>query len=169
MEFSTNLDEIILYKNTVQRAIGMDDNILAFLSDDPNIKAGSPKASEILFKNILDHSFCDDTIQVDTALILVEVEMYSRPTDAVKNMTLNVQVICNNNFIELNKKKFKGVIGNRRDNIARYIDAALHTQAALQMGIGRLQLYSCMPTVGPSGFSSIMLSYRIPEFARRMK
>ena len=50
MEFSTNLDEIILYKNTVQKAIGMDDNILAFLSDDPNIKAGSPKASEILSK-----------------------------------------------------------------------------------------------------------------------
>lgn len=169
MEFATNLDEVILYKNTVMKAIAADDMVLALIADDPDIKAGSPEASEIVFNNILDHSFSEDTIQVDTALILTEVEMYSRPTDAVKNMTLNVQVICNNKFIELNKKKFRGVIGNRRDNIARYTDAALHTQAAFKMGIGRLQLYSYMPCSVPSGFTSTMLSYRIPEFARRMK
>jgi hypothetical protein len=64
--------------------------------------------------------------------------------------------------MKLDRKIFRGVMGNRRDNLVRYIDRILNFSTIY--GIGELGLGS-MKTIAPrNDFVLREITYKIPDF-----
>ena len=62
----------------------------------------------------------------------------------LKGMAVTISIVCNVGYIKLDKKKFKGIKGNRIDNIARQIVVALDDDDQKEkFGIGELTLTQC--------------------------
>ena len=73
-----------------------------------------------------------------------------------------ITVACHKEFMKLNCKTFKGMIGNRRDNLSRYIDKLFNGKSI--MGIGALRLKSVRSVAPATGFTGRELCYEIRDF-----
>ena len=80
----------------------------------------------------------------------------------IKNTKVYVTVACHKGYMPLDKKKFKGVIGNRRDNLVRYIDKVLNN--SMFLGIGTLKLKSVATLQPINGFTVREITYEVPDF-----
>jgi hypothetical protein len=67
--------------------------------------------------------------------------------------------------MELDRSIFKGVIGNRRDNIIRHIDRLLNFSDIF--GIGKLSLVSVKTGNLTDKFTVRQLEYKVPDFNMR--
>jgi len=67
--------------------------------------------------------------------------------------------------MQLDRKVFKGVIGNRRDNLVRFIDRLLNFSDIF--GIGALSLRAVRTGTLSDKFTIRELEYRVPEFNMR--
>ena len=67
--------------------------------------------------------------------------------------------------MNIDPSKFKGMIGNRRENLTRYVDKLLSGSDIF--GIGELTLTSCRAAPAPTGFSARELTYKISDFKDR--
>ena len=64
--------------------------------------------------------------------------------------------------MKLPRQTFKGISGNRRDNLVRYIDKVLNNSDFL--GIGTLKL-NAVRTLSPiNGFTAREITYEVPDF-----
>ena len=90
--------------------------------------------------------------------------MINRPNANFKGMAITVSVVCNVGYIKLDKKKFKGIKGNRIDNIARQIVVALGDDDQ-EFDIGELTLIQCRPVNVPKGYTAVELAYEVDDFA----
>lgn len=116
----------------------------------------------VLDEHIFDYPYVDETTTASTAYVWVEMEVDSVPNRQIKRVKLYVTVACHKNYMKLNHQTYKGVIGNRRDNLVRYIDKLLN--GTNFMGIGELALQS-VKTVAPiNSFVMRELTYSIPDF-----
>ena len=70
-------------------------------------------------------------------------------------------------WMKLDTKKFKGVKGNRKDNLLRQIDLLLNNSD--EFGIGRLSLQSVNVASVPKPYTSSMLTYSTSDFSRNRK
>ena len=75
-----------------------------------------------------------------------------------------MQIVCAKTFNSMDHKIFKGVSGNRRDNLAQEIDALLNGERFI--GIGDLELLSAARATVPETFRSMLLTYRVHDFRR---
>ena len=64
--------------------------------------------------------------------------------------------------MKLNGRIFQGVIGNRRDNLVRYVDSLLNGETFL--GIGALNLRTVKSVSSPANFTGRLLTYEISDF-----
>jgi len=89
--------------------------------------------------------------------------MTNLDTPTVKTMYLYVNIICSKTYMDLDPSLFRGYKGNRRDNIARLVNNELNNNP--DFGIGDLHLISATVGSVPTGFTSRVLTYKVPTFA----
>lgn len=164
MAVNTPLDEIIDYKDTAIKKMLASQDIMSLLFDTPNIDMESDEVYNARKQHFFDYGINPNTIQADTVSIYVQSSMINRINANFKGMAMTISIVCNAGYIELDKKKFKGIKGNRIDNIARQIVVALDDDDQ-EFGIGELTLTQCRPVNVPKGYTAVELAYEVDDFA----
>lgn len=159
---ATYIDELIDFKNTAVRKLGNSQEVVGLILDKPDIDMESDEALAVVGRDILDHSYCDDTLVEVRALIFVEAAVIKNVTTQMRRDEIDVHIIVDRQYMPLDPAKFKGVRGNRRDNLARQVNQLL--QESDDFGIGSLTLIDCEPFVVPKGYSGLILRYRTADF-----
>ena len=163
MAVHTHIDEIISYKANVISALANSPEVVALMLDKPNPDVNG-EDGDIARRDIYDYDYIDETQLEAGSYILVDCDIVGRPTSTVKDLEVYIQVVVSKTIQKLDHKKFKGVMGNRCDNLARQIDLLLN--GSRDYGIGRLTLVSVKSANVPASFTSKLLTYWIPDFAR---
>lgn len=158
----SGLKDVIDYKYKIINEIANSNTIMGLIFNDPNIDMESDLVTNVRDDNIVDHSFTDDTYTQDRTAIFVECKMLELPSATIKNMGVYIQIISNNGYIKLNRQNFKGIKGNRNDNIA--VEIAELIDGFDCGAIGELALEECAPITAPNGFSSLQLSFTTANF-----
>lgn len=161
----TFLDELVEYPVKALHEIGTDPTVVQLLTDNPQVSMDSEEADEVFEKFLFDYGYVDGTTSETSAYICVEAEVTKSPTDTMQTMKLYVTVICHKQFMRVDTTKFKGMIGNRRDNLVRYTDKLLNGSDIF--GIGRLKLISARTVPAPTGFSAREMTYIVPDFRNK--
>ena len=164
MAIHTHLDEIIKYKDTIINTIGLSKEVVALLTDNPLIDMDSKAAYDVFDNNLFDYDYVNGVQTADTPLVMVDVEIPSVPTDTIKDLYVFVQVAVPKLQMKLDGTKFKGVKGNRKDNLLRQIDLLLNNKDGL--GVGCLNLAGVGVAAVPNTYTSTLLTYSISDFAR---
>ncbi len=162
---NTFLDELVEYPVKALHRIGTDATVVQLLTDKPDIDMESSEADEIFDKFLFDYIYVDGTTTEASAYICIEAETAKSPTPTMQNMKLYVTVICHKQFMNIDATKFKGMVGNRRDNLVRYVDKLLNGSDIF--GIGALTLEHAHTVAAPAGFSARELTYTIPEIRHK--
>lgn len=158
----TYIDQIVDYPAKVMLRIA-EDNVCSGLILNKNFNNITDEDKDkVLEENIKDYQYIDDTSQETAAYIWVEMDINRIENKTVKNCMLYITVCCHKNYMKISPTVYKGILGNRRDNLVRYIDKLLSN--TILLGIGKLTLKS-VRTVSPiNGFTARELSYEIPDF-----
>ena len=164
MAVNTPLDEIIDYKDTAIKKMLASQDIMSLIFDTPNIDMESDAVYNARKQHFFDYGINPNTIQADTVSIFVQSSMVNRINANFKSMAMTISIVCNAGYIELDKKKFKGIKGNRIDNIARQIVVALDDDDQ-EFGIGELTLTQCRSVNVPKGYTAVELAYEVDDFA----
>ena len=162
---NTFLDNLVEYPVKALHCIGADPTVVKLLTDNPDIDMESKDADEVFEKFLFDYIYVDGTTTEASAYICVEAETVKAPTTTMQNMKLYVTVICHKQFMKVDATKFKGMIGNRRDNLVRYVDKLLN--GADIFGIGALTLENAHTVAAPTGFTARELTYTVPDFRNK--
>ena len=125
MAINTPLDEIIDYKDTAIKKMLASQDIMSLIFDTPNIDMESDAVYNARKQHFFDYGINPNTIESDTVSIFVQSSMVNRINANFKGMAVTISIVCNVGYIIRDKKKFKGIKGNRIDNIARHIVVAL--------------------------------------------
>ena len=158
---NTFLDELVEYPVKALHCIGTDPTVVKLLTDNPDIDIESEDADEVFEKFLFDYIYVDGTTTEAAAYICVEAETGKSPTPTMQNMKLYVTVMCHKQFMKVDATKFKGMIGNRRDNLVRYVDKLLNGSDVF--GIGALKLENAHTVAAPTGFTARELTYTVPN------
>ena len=162
MSKSTFVDELIDYKENVLLALSSSQKVIGLLANKPDIDLESDEARDIMERNFFDYDYVSGKVQRSDAYVMVETVM-SFPVSGMMNRWLvYVQVVSAKTFNQLDHKIFKGVKGNRRDNLVREIDLLLNGSRAF--GVGRLDLRNIDSAIVPDEFTSTMLTYEVMDF-----
>lgn len=135
---------------------------MALLSNDPNYDPDSDDAAQYE-ERVKDHDYVDDTTLTANAYIVIESELVSLDSTTMATMYVYVNVIISKKYMDMNPKVFKGYKGNRRDNIAMAVHQLLENNR--DFGIGDLRLISATIGSVPTGFTSRVLTYKVPTIA----
>ena len=147
------------------RAIGTDKMVVSLLTNNPHIDMDSDEADEVFEKYLFDYGYVDSTTDESEAYVCAEAEMVGNGSPTIENMRLYITIICHKQYMKLDPGKFKGMIGNRRENLTRYVDKLLN--GSTMFGIGKLTLESSRVAPAPAGFCARELTYYIPDFRTR--
>ena len=120
------LDDMTLYKEAIIRKIAASQKVIGLLVNDPMIDMDSDEANDIIDRNIFDYDYIDRTVQRSDAYIMVDSELDYPTSGTMNQWRVYVQIVCAKTFNSMDHKIFKGVSGNRRDNLAQEIDALLN-------------------------------------------
>lgn len=164
MADKTYLDDLIGYKHRIIYDLASSSDVVGLLLDDPNVNMDSDAAYEVVGNSIYDFDYVDKSIQRNDAYIMVETEMANPTSGSMAKWWLYVQIVCSKEYNPLDPKKFKGVVGNRRDNLAKQVDLLINGRDDL--GIGHIELSNAGPATVPDTFTSILLTYEIHDFRR---
>ena len=159
------LDEILTFKHEVIHKLQNTPELIALMANDPEIDLASDEAATIQEEGFYDYSFTDQTFQSDRVVIFVEMEMTRNDNLQFKSLQISVQVVCNKKYAKLTPDVFKGMLGNRRDNICSVISGVLDN--SLDFGIGRLLLTDAQPTSVPNGFTGYGMIFKAVDFETR--
>ena len=143
---NTHLDQIVEYPAKVMNIISQSNECVGLLVN----------------KSFGDVNEDDIDIALDKYITNYEAEVDRVENQQIKDMKLYVTVACHKEFMKLKSSVFKGVIGNRRDNLTRFIDNLLN--GAIIMGIGSLKLESVRTRTPINNFTMRELCYSIPDF-----
>lgn len=166
MATKTHLDQLIDYKEDIIDMFTKDQMIMGLLFDDPAVDLDGEQVENVRTTNIFDHAYSDNTVQTDKALILIETGLLSVLSKEVNTFEIQIQVICARNYMKLDGRKFKGLRGNRRDNLVRYIAQALFEA---RLGLGVLKLVDCGPADVPRGFTSLRMVFQTDDFSKNRR
>lgn len=163
MTIKTYIDDIINFKYFCVNKLIESKKVMGLLLNKPDIDIENDNDLEnITSTSVIDHAYIDSTMQTSGAMIFVESEM-KNVTPTINRMYIYVQVVCNKKYMDLQGSGFHEK-GNRRDNLARYID--LELSGSQDFGIGRFSLVGVNPAVVPDGYTSVMLTYVSDDFVR---
>ena len=160
----TYLDELVEYPAKAIQKIGTTKDVVSLLTDNATVDMDSDEANDIIDRNIFDYDYIDRTVQRSDAYIMVDSELDYPTSGTMNQWRVYVQIVCAKTFNSMDHKIFKGVSGNRRDNLAQEIDALLNGERFI--GIGDLELLSAAPATVPDTFTSMLLTYRVHDFRR---
>jgi len=166
MAVRTHIDQLIDYKEDIIDQMVSSKELMGLVFDDPDIDLDSDQVFNIRDTHLFDHSYSDDTVQTDGVIILVETDMLGVLSKEVNTFGVIIQVIVARNYMKLDTKRFKGLRGNRRDNVVRSIDMLLHGG---RPGLGVLKLTDVGPVDVPRGFTSVRMVYTTDDFSRNRR
>lgn len=158
------LDEIVRYPAEAIRLIGEDKYCTGLLVN----KAFSDVTDDdkdVAYSRMFDYQFVTSTTTETRAYVFCEIDVPRVENQTIKDVSLYVTVACHRDFMELDRKIFKGIIGNRRDNLVRFIDKLLNFSDIF--GIGALSLRSVKSGTLSDKFTIRELEYRVPDFNLR--
>ncbi len=158
----TYLDQIVEYPSKVMLRIAQSKECAGLLVNKAFDTVSEDDFDNVLDNFIKDYQYIDETTQTVGAYVWVEAEVDRVENKAIKGMKLYVTIACHKNYMKLDKPTFKGVIGNRRDNLVRYIDKVLN--GSMFMGIGILKLQSVRTLSPINGFAVREITYEVPDF-----
>lgn len=157
----TPLDELVDFKYKIVSVLEDSQDIVSLLLDCQNIDMNDDRVNDIDDTNIFDHYYLDYTVQQTGCFIFVETEMSKRVTGTIKDMTVRIYVLCSKDYMKLTK--FKGMKGNRRDNVMRLVSDKL--DGSKDFGIGRLTLESCSFVSVPNPYTAMVASFSVSNYA----
>ena len=158
----TYLDQLVEYPAQIVTKIASDDKCVGLIENKKFSDVGEDDFDNVLERNIFNYQYVDETTNESSAYVWVEIDINSVDNQTIKNARLYVTVACHKNYMKLSPSLFKGILGNRRDNLVRYIDKILNNSDII--GIGRLKLMS-VKTIAPiSGFTIKEITYSVPDF-----
>lgn len=166
MAVETHLDELIDFSSNIISKLANSQEIVNLIVDKPNADIYGADGDEAR-AHMYDYDYIDETQTSAGAFVMVDVDMVAADSGTIKEMDIYVQVAVSKTFMRLDPKKFKGIKGNRRDNIVRQIDLILN--GSREFGIGKIQLISARTSIVPTSFTSKMLTYRVYDFAKNKK
>ena len=159
----THQDQLVDYNQRICNKILASKEIMALIANDPNLDLDSPDAAE-WEEHVIDHAWVDDTVQKAGAFITVDVDVTDMSSGTIKDMRVYVEVLVSKNYMSLTPSLFKGMKGNRRDNLVRYIDKLLN--GSYEFGIGRLDATNIRTVTTANKFSGKLITYMVADFAR---
>ena len=159
----THIDELINYPAKIINAIAESQEIVGLIFDDPDIDMSSELAESVR-DHLYDYNYIDDTVQEDGVLIMVDSDIVDMPNPNIATIEVYIQIVVNKHYMRLDASKFKGVKGNRRDNITRQIDLLLRGRR--DFGISRFELESAITASVPKKFTSKMLTYAVSDYGK---
>lgn len=158
----TYIDELSEYPAKALQKIGTDKNIVELLLNQPDVDMMSDEADRVFDENLFDYAYVDDKTQDVKAYICVEAEIPRVNSRMIKGMALYITVVCHKQYMKLDPSLFPGYIGNRRDNLVRYIDLLLNNSDIF--GIGRLELKAVSTISAPERYTAREIVYLVPDF-----
>ena len=158
----TYLDQLVEYPAKVISKIISDSECASLILNKPASEITEDDMDTILEKRIFDYQYVDDTTQESGAYIWVEIDIPSVENRTVKSVNLYVVISCHKNFMELSPSIYPGMMGNRRDNLVRYVDKLLNNSS--DFGIGTLALQSVRSLANSNGFTAREITYSVPDF-----
>lgn len=158
----TYLDQIVEYPSKVIQKISEDKTIVGFLLNKKIDEVSEEDFDIVLDNYIYSYPYVDDTVQETSAYIWVEMDVADVSNEHIKNAELYVTVACHKQLMNLDAQKYQGFIGNRRDNITRYVDKLLNGSDVF--GIGKLKLKNTRTLSPYNQFVFRELTYEVPEF-----
>lgn len=158
----TYIDQIVEYPAKIIQRISSDDQCVALLTDKSPTDVGDEDRDAVINENLFDYQYVDKTTQTTGAYIWVEMEVDRVMNRTVKGTKIYVTIACHKNYMRLNRKRFRGIGGNRRDNLVRFVDRVLNDQSFL--GIGALSLSSVRTLTPINGFAMREIVYSVPDF-----
>ena len=164
MSDNTYLDDLVKYKELIINELASSKEVLGLLSNNPDIDPDSEEAQNVVAHNIFDYDYIDSTVERSDAFIMVESELVKPSSSTINQWYIYVQVVCAKSYNNLDKKIFRGVQGNRRDNLVLEIDKLINGDR--EFGIGKLTLITVGPSSVPNTFTSSMITYDVNNFRR---
>lgn len=158
----TYLDQLVEYPAIIMQKISSDKYCAAFLLNKGFLEVTEDDFEKTLEENIFDYQYVDETADKTSAYVWVEIEVSRVENSRIKDIKLYVTVACHKRYMALNHKTYQGVIGNRRDNIVRYIDKLINGKSLI--GIGAFQLKNVKTTSPAPNFTGRLLCYEIADF-----
>lgn len=158
----TYLDQLVDYPAVIMQKISEDKHCVGFLLNKKFEEVTEDDFERALEKNIFDYQYVDDTTETVNAYIWVEAEVSRVENRQIKDMRLYITISCHKDYMLLNHKNYKGVMGNRRDNITRYVDKLLNGCSIV--GIGGFKLKSVRTTAPAKNFTGRVLCYDVADF-----
>ncbi len=150
------------YPAKIIKKISEDKYCVALLTNKKIDDVTEDDYDDVLDNYVFDYQYVDDTTQEAKAYVWVDVEVNSVDNMQIKGMRVYVTIACHKGCMKLDRAKFPGVIGNRKDNLVRHIDKLLNNSEVI--GIGALKLQS-VKTLSPiSGFAIREITYEVPDF-----
>lgn len=162
----TNLDELVNYPYEFIKKIAHDQRIVGLIMNDPNVDPYNvPEYNDdIINHHIFDYDYVSNLVERQSAYICVEADVLNTDATAIKDMALYIIVACHKDYMKLDSSEdmFKGIKGNRRDNIIRHISRLLHHSR--DFGIGRLKLEQVRTIACTDGFTAKQMVYSASDF-----
>jgi len=160
----TNLDELVYYPQTVINSLLTSQKIIDLLADKENASISDIEDEGGNLRYIFDYEHVDETVQEAAAYICIDLIADDLVNSSVISYALMIHVIVHRHFMKLDKRIFKGMPGNRRDNLLRFIDNIVN---GMKIGIGRAELDGIKKITLPSYFTGRTLVYQLSDFNRR--
>lgn len=163
-ELRPPLQDGIDYKAEIIAQICTSQDVIGLLLDNPSVDIDSDEAYSATEKNVFDFDYISRTVERSDAFIMVDADMIEATSGSMNAWEVYVQVVCHKKYVPLDPQKFRGVKGNRTDNLTNQIDLLLNGKRLF--GIGRLELQCCKTAAVPDDFTSKLLVYRVEEFRK---
>lgn len=170
MARKTYLDEIVEYPTKIALKLSDSQEVIGLIYNDPAIDIYSPAVEDTLFeKYIFDYDYIDGTVQDERSIICIDTDFPRFSSSSIKDVDVSILVAVHKNQMKLNPKGrppiFKGVRGNRRDNLVREVDYIL--RGSDDFGIGELELVSVhRVNIGNDNFTAKLLLYQSKDFSK---
>lgn len=159
-----NLDGLVEYPVKALYRIGGCPEVVQLLTDNPDVDMDSDAADDVFDKHLFDYGYVDSTTEEAAAYICAEADCMGAASMTMQGMRLYITVYCHKSYMDIDASKFRGMAGNRRDNLVRLVDNELNGSDIF--GIGALKLDSARVVPAPTGFTARELTYSVPDFAR---
>lgn len=158
----TYLDQLVEYPAQVIKKICEDKQCVALLINKSVSEITEDDFDVVLDRYIFDYQYVDETVQTSAAYIWAEIEIGSVDNRQIKEVNLYVTVACHKSFMPLNGTLYPGLMGNRRDNLVRFVDRVLND--TMFLGIGALKLNTVKTLTTVNGFTVREITYAVPDF-----
>lgn len=158
----TNLDQLVEFPAKIIKNISEDKQCVGMIVNKSFNDVTEEDSDKVIDDNLFDYQYVDFTTPEGNIYVWVEMEVNSVKNNQIQNGKVYVIVACHKNYMKLKTSLFKGIVGNRRDNLIAYIDKLLNDTSFY--GVGKLKLEAVRSLAPINGFTARELIYSYSDF-----